>query len=558
LGHLREAIAWRLRAVRLLLGRDAPGRLAAFTAPPPPPEPPATGRIDAPFDGARLERGAIAVSGWVLFRQAGTARVELGLGGKPLGLAELGVGRADLAANFDQPGAAIAGFQLAADLEDWPLPDGPTTLTAVATSVDGERFELPPVGVELKPRPAAEASPPRPPLPARRRPGWRLMVCTHQLSLGGAARVLGELLGELRQYRVDPVVVSALGGPLRPQLEAMGIPVHVSGPPPLDDVEALDGRAEEIRLWAEQHDFKLALVNSSSPLTIGGAEAAGRLGIPVVWSVHESFPPPVLWAGCAPAVCHRLERTLGAAELVLFQTAESRRAYEHLLRGRSLTVPYGLDLAAIDRLRADFDREAERRRRGIPVEAELIVCVGAIEPRKAQAQLAGAFTLIADRHPRARLALVGAGETTDSRMLARWVAASPARQRIELVPSTPEIEPWYGIADVVACPSRFETLPRAVLEALPWGTPVLASDILSLPEVIEDGVNGWLCPAGDTQQLAHALERVLGIDPAERARIGAAGRRLAEERYDLRAYGTRMAALLEELASDRGPGSRRG
>lgn len=513
------------------------------------------GHLDEPRDGAVIERGALRVSGWTLFPDDATSRVEVMLGGRSLGLAQLGVARPDVAA-LHGPSAAVSGFSLTADISAWPEHDGATEVRALATSVDGELLELGPTSIELvTPIPVApEGDAPRPASGGQRK-GRRTLVCTHQLCLGGASRHLLELLDELlRQEAVDPVVFSPIGGPLRPMLESLGIPVHVTGDVPLDDATALDDRVEEVLAWAAPQEFELAFVNTASALNVCGAEVASRLGIPAVWAIHESFQPAVLWEGCSPQVLERLTQVLGEAALAVFEAEATRKIWEPLLPGHCLTVPYGLDIEAIDKVRSGFDRLAARRQLSVPEDAELILCAGMVEPRKAQAVLAQAFELIAARHPRARLALVGAGETADSRALAEWIAASPAADRIELVPTTPEIQPWFGVADLLVCASRIESLPRAVLEAMAWELPVLATSIFGLPELIEDGETGWLCEAGDTAVLTAALDRALSTGPEERHRVGQAGRALVERRHALAPYGTEIARLLEGAFSGAAPG----
>ncbi len=511
----------------------------------------AEGQIDQPRHGAAVERGAFTVSGWAIFPSAATSRVEVRLGGRPLGLAQLGVARPDLEGRCGREDAILAGFTLSADLSSRPEADGVVVLEAEAVSVDGEKLELPSATIVISGE--AQSARPRPDgrIPEQRQlSGRRLLVCTHQLCLGGASRYLLETLEALiRAGAASPVVLSPIGGPLRPYLEELGIPVHVSGAMPLDDPEALDGRVEEIAAWAGARGVELAFVNTASPLILCGAEVARELGIPAVWAIHESFEPAVLWANLAPDVRWRMEKVLGEAALAVFEADATRRIYEPLLPGRCLTVPYGLDLRAIDELRAGFDREEARRHLSVPPDAELIVCVGVIEPRKAQASLAQAFDLIAERHPNARLALVGAEETADSEALARWVESSRSAGRIELVPSTPEVQQWYGVADLLVCASRIESLPRAVLEAMAWELPVLSTAIFGLPELIDDGSTGWLCEPGDTRALADALERVFEIDPAERRRVGVAARRLVETRHDLDAYAARVAQLFDRAVS---------
>jgi D-inositol-3-phosphate glycosyltransferase len=518
------------------------------------PEPPpvANGALDAPAPGAVLERGLLSVAGWLLFPDSPTSRVEVFLGERSLGLAQLGIARADVAAETGLATAAIAGFTLARDLGEWPAPAEETELRAEATAVGGEKLALGPVPVTLAatvpppaPPPLASTSSPR---PARGR-GPRVLVCTHQLCLGGASRYLVETLAALIELEaIDPVVLSPIGGPSRPMLEALGIPVHVSGPAPLEDLPAYEGRIEELLAWAEPQGFEAAFVNTVSPLTGAGAEVAARLGIPALWAIHESFELSELWAGCSADVRARLEAVLRRGQLGIFEAEATARMYEGYLPGRCRTIPYGLDLAPIDELRQGFDRVAARERLGVPAEAELVLCVGSVDPRKAQAVLAQAFGLVAERHPRARLALAGAGDTVDTAALAEWIAASGLADRIELIPTTPEIQQWYGVADLLVCPSRVESLPRVALEAMAWELPILATSIFGLPELIEDGESGWLCEPGDTAALAAALDAALSTGVEERRRVGRNGRARLLQRHEMDPYATTLADLFARAA----------
>jgi glycosyltransferase involved in cell wall biosynthesis len=511
------------------------------------PKPQAEGHLDEPLPGAAFERGAFTVSGWAVFPSGPTARVEVWLGEELLGLAHLGIPRPDVRDLSGDARAIISGFSLTRDLTAWREPDGEAVVRAIAVSVDGERLDLGPSPLTIVP---ASAPAPRPAAhpPRTERKGRRVLVCTHQLCLGGASRYLLELLRELlRIESIDPVILSPIGGPLQPELEALGIPVHVSGPAPLDDVDSYEARVEEVLAWAAPHNFEAALINTVSPLVFCGADVAGLLGIPAVWSIHESFEPAVLWAQCHPAIRQHAEESLRSAAAGVFEADATRRIYERFLGDRGLTLPYGLDLAPIDSLRADFDKAAVRRRLGIPLDVEVVLCVGTIDPRKAQAVLAQAFEMASDRHPDALLAIVGAGEDAESVALAEWIESSGMSERIRLVATTPEIQRWYGASDLLVCASRIESLPRAVLEGMAWELPVLATEIFGLPELIEHGSTGWLCESGDTRALAEALDRALNASDAERQRVGHRARGLVESRHALDVHGRNMADLFERV-----------
>jgi glycosyltransferase involved in cell wall biosynthesis len=509
----------------------------------------AEGHMDVPRAGSVIERGVFTVEGWASFPSGPTGRVEVWLGGESLGLAQLGIPRPDVRGHSDRPDAILSGFSLTCDIEHWSGPNGETEVKAVPVSVAGEELDLPPSTVVVAPA-SPLAPPPAPDPTPRPRRGTRTLVCTHQLCLGGASRYLLELLRELlRIEAIDPVIFSPIGGPLQPQLEALGVPVHVSGPAPVGDAALHKARVEEVLAWAKPLGFELVLINTASPLTFCAADVAGRLGIPVVWSIHESFEPAVLWDGCDPAVRRRGEEALSRAAAGLFEADATRRIYEPYLEERGITLPYGLDLEPIDAFRASFDRTSARRQLGIPPQADLVLCVGTVDPRKAQATLAQAFDLLAGDHPDARLAIVGAGENADSRALSEWIESSTSAERIELVPTTPEIQCWYGVSDLLVCASRIESLPRAVLEAMAWELPVLATDVFGLPELIDQGTTGWLCEAGDTGALAGALSRVLNTSAAERERVGANARRLVERRHALDAHGKDVAEVMKRVGA---------
>jgi D-inositol-3-phosphate glycosyltransferase len=557
--HLWAAFLWRLRATRRVWSFGVTPDLPLL---PPGPLPGGThGNIDDPLPGAEPHRGTLYIRGWVLFPSGPPAQLDLWLGDHSLGRARIGLPRPDIEGRTGDPLAGVSGFDMTADLSGLDFDPGRMMLRALATSPHGEQHELPLVAIEI---PASDEEgdrdddlappPPRTPRPSGRG-GRPILVCTHQLNLGGAQLYLMDLLRALiEEGAVAPTVVSALDGVLREDLEALGIPVHLSSLVPIDEVGPHIGRVEELTTWAEGRGFEAVFVNTATAFAFPGAEAAAELGIPAVWAIHESFPPTVLWSNLKPEIRQRAETALSEAALVLFEADATRRLFEPPVReGRGLVLPYGLDFAPIDSARAEFDRSAARRMADIPGDAEVVLCVGTIEPRKAQLQLAQAFGSIAEAHPRARLVFVGARDDPDSEALANFVEATDLGDRIELIPVTPDIHPWYQLADLLVCASDIESLPRTVLEAMAFETPVLATSVFGLPELIEDGETGWLCEPRDMPALAAALDRALNSSPEERRRLGETAREVVLRRHDLATYAREVSKLLEQVAAGEAP-----
>ena len=273
---------------------------------------------------------------------------------------------------------------------------------------------------------------------------------------------------------VEATVVSTMDGPLRDELDELGIPSHITSMIVAKTASEHAGRVEELAAWADDRGFEAIFVNTATVSTFPGVELAKKLGIPALWAIHESFSPAVIWEDLDPLVRSGADASLGDAAVLIFEADATRRIFENYAPGGHLvTIPYGLDIAAIDAERLGFDRAEARRASEIPGDAELVTCIGTVEPRKAQVSLTQAFERVAAAHERAHLAIVGGRKDEETRLLREYIEASPLRERIHLIPITPDVHDWYGMSDLLVVASDVESLPRTVLDAMAWELPVL-------------------------------------------------------------------------------------
>lgn len=558
---------------------------------PPPPVIMPCGFIDHAAPEPTVDE-VLRVAGWAATSSGACARVELEVNGRPVGRARLGLWRPDVADGTGVDAAVLAGFEARIDVSELSLRDEVAVVHARATGMDGVTFELTPVrvglragslgtgptgdhvgdggnhgadqpapangdGKDLDVPPALARSPRCAAASSSRR--LRILIFTHQLDYGGAQLFLTELLEKMcRQAPLEGAVISLADGPTRGVFERLGFEVHTSPGFPVSSARDYEARLEELSAWIADRSFDVAFGNTV--VAFPGGDACFRLGLPTVWSIHESYTLPLLWAtygeGLDPAVRARAEAALRGTPVIAFTCESTRSCYERSVApARCVVLPYGIDLEQLDRRLEDVDPRRERERHLIGDEDTMILCMATITPHKGQVSLIRAFASIADRHPQASLVLVG-GRNDPHTETARAAAKTEGVQdRVRIEPVSPDVLLAYASADLMVSASDIESTPRSMLEAMAIGLPVLAVSVFGVPELITDGETGWLCEPRDVQGLAEKLDYVLSVGPAERRRVARAARELIEREYRSEICSRAWLDLLLEVAS---PKSRQG
>jgi colanic acid/amylovoran biosynthesis glycosyltransferase len=177
--------------------------------------------------------------------------------------------------------------------------------------------------------------------------------------------------------------------------------------------------------------------------------------------------------------------------------------------------------------------------------APRLVCVGRLAEQKGQLILLQALAQLAAEGVTFEAVLAGDGpmrpviETEIERLglgksvrITGWLSGADVRREIEA-------------ARGMVLPSFAEGLPVVIMEALALGRPVVSTYVAGIPELVRDGVHGWLAPAGDVESLATAIRELLTAPPERLDAMGKAGAARVAERHDVR----REAEKLVELFS---------
>ena len=190
-----------------------------------------------------------------------------------------------------------------------------------------------------------------------------------------------------------------------------------------------------------------------------------------------------------------------------------------------------------------------------------LLMLGRISRIKGQDVLVEALRLLPDA-VRARVVLRIVGSAFEDRAredaLAARIAAAGLAGQVTLLPFAADPEAHFRWADVVAVPSRLpESLGRVAIEAMAHGKPPIVSDIGGLPEVVEDGVTGWLVPPDDARALSDTLARIVDDPNAWRA-FPAAARRRYEALFGGAAVDRAMVEALDAVLNRNEPAEKRG
>ena len=157
--------------------------------------------------------------------------------------------------------------------------------------------------------------------------------------------------------------------------------------------------------------------------------------------------------------------------------------------------------------------------------------VGSFEHRKGQVVLLGALCkIVADKLPDAHLMLVGDGP--DETMLKEKTKELKLENNVTFFPFTREPVYIFEVLDILTLPSLYkEGLPNVLLEAMSMGVPVVASRMAGVPEIVKDGVTGYMTEPGDCGQLAEKIT-LLASDKDAYGRMRISCRELMENSFD--------------------------
>jgi glycosyltransferase involved in cell wall biosynthesis len=350
-----------------------------------------------------------------------------------------------------------------------------------------------------------------------------LFVCPDLEGAGGAERQTLSLLLGLHALGHDVALLTLVReGDLAGELRASGVRVDCAHHRFRTD---LAGWRHAMRV-ARELEPQIVVSRSVSAQVVGHA-LARRLGVPHVTVEHAG---PGLRLRAAQRLLVR--RVASSVRCVVAVSAAQIPALRSLGfdESRIHVIPNGVALNGV--------HASSREELGVESTDFVAVLAASLRPEKQVPLFVRAVARATAEEPRIRGLVAGAG--AEQRIVEQEVALTDGAVR--LLGHRDDVPALLVASDVVCLSSSAEAAPLVVVEAMAAGRPVLATRVGGVADLVGDGVNGMLVPAGDEYAYAAALVS-LAHDPERTRRLGEAGRTAFHERFTLE----RMVAGYDEL-----------
>ncbi len=258
---------------------------------------------------------------------------------------------------------------------------------------------------------------------------------------------------------------------------------------------------------------------------IYGSLAAHRLRIPVINNIAGLGAVFISESWMTSIVRLLYRRSLARSATVFFQNEDDRRLFVEkglVAAGKADRLPgSGIDLS-----------------RFVPTEPPIrdafrFLLIGRMLWDKGVGEFVEAARILKAHGHQAEFCLLGFLDVQNPASIPRQtVDAWVAEGVIRYLGTSDDVRPHLAEADCIVLPSYREGIPRSLLEAAAMGRPCISTDSVGCRDVVEHGVNGYLCRPRDAADLAEKMEWMLSLSQGERARMGRRGREKVEREFD--------------------------
>jgi len=360
------------------------------------------------------------------------------------------------------------------------------------------------------------------------------------LEIGGSERTLFNLIRGLDKAKFRPVLCCLYGlGPLGEQLQAEGYHIYH------DLIDTKYDPRSFLKLAAilmRERPCILYMTNALLNVVVGRL-AAFVARVPLCVTIIHTYGIP-----------HHKETKQRLTNKILLPhfdmvlaVAETHKTHlissEHIPAHKIAVIYNGVDLR---RFSHPVDMRAVRRSLQIPDGAGVVGIVANLWPWKAHDVFLRAAAALLREIPDTYFVIAGDGP--ERKKLEKMAQSLDVTDHVRFLGTVDDVPALLKSVDLSVLTSVSEAFPLALLESMAAARPVVATNVGSVPEIVADGLTGFLVPPGAPDQLAQAMLRVLRDSELAR-KLGEEGRKRVEQRFTVERMISRTESLLLELVN---------
>jgi glycosyltransferase involved in cell wall biosynthesis len=291
------------------------------------------------------------------------------------------------------------------------------------------------------------------------------------------------------------------------------------------------------RLTKIVKDNTIDVIHSNTRVTQVVSGAVSRLtGVPHVTTYHGFFKH---------AFIRRLFPCMGKGVIAVSEPVRDYLVKNLGVPSNRVALIYnGIDTGRFAKTYSAGELRANRKRFGLKERSRIIGIIARLSTVKGHPDLLRAFAEVQEMQNDVELLVIGEGSI--KRELVDLARALRIDQAVRFVDSVNDTRIPLSIMDIFAMPSHMEGFGLAILEAMAAGKAVVGTRIGGITEVVEDGKDGLLVPAGRPQELAGALLKLLN-DEGRRKQLGEAARLSASQKFPIEKTVRKTVELYESI-----------
>jgi glycosyltransferase involved in cell wall biosynthesis len=367
----------------------------------------------------------------------------------------------------------------------------------------------------------------------------KLLFLSNEGSITGAPLFLYKLVKHLKTVRPEyrAVIFFAKNGELINQFLQEGFEVVVS------EKNNIYSTVLQ-KIWKRvTHYFRFIrllvtyrpdIVYSNTIINFGEVVIAGLFRVPVLLHMHEG-------KNFAQQYQYRLKVSCLFADKIIVGSQYVNGVLNSITQKYGRVIYNGVLLPNIS-----IDK---KRKIGMPIKFGIL---GTINSNKGQLVAIEAIRILVERGVNANLIIAGKiGDEIYFDKIVKFLNHNSINDYVQFIGQVPSSENFISTLDIMLVPSFDEALPTVILEAFSSGVPVVASDVGGIPEMIEDGRNGFLFQAGNFEMLANCLEHIISNSELL-LDVSKSGCEVIKNKFDLNSNNNEIKICLDDMLAGKG------